>query len=45
SLLEESLNIKLKPKELKKEIAYNNTSFIKLSKEPLNESLSSAKEP
>ncbi|WP_223206673.1 hypothetical protein [Campylobacter coli] len=45
SLLEESLNIKLEPKELKKEIAYNNTSFNKLSKEPLNEFSSSAKEP
>ncbi|MGI7118882.1 hypothetical protein ACNGEM_09850 [Campylobacter coli] len=45
SLLEESLNIKLEPKELKKEIAYNNTSFNKISKEPLNESSSSAKEP
>ncbi|EPE3553168.1 hypothetical protein ACSH88_001803, partial [Campylobacter jejuni] len=38
SLLEESLNIKLEPKELKKEIAYNNTSFNKISKEHLNES-------
>lgn len=45
SLLEESLNIKLEPKELKKEIAYNNASFNKLSKEPLNEFSSSAKEP
>lgn len=45
SLLEESLNIKLEPKELKKEIAYNNTSFNKLSKEPLNKSSSNAKEP
>ncbi|EAL7516400.1 hypothetical protein DUZ01_09265, partial [Campylobacter jejuni] len=45
SLLEESLNIKLEPKELKKEIVYNNTSFNKISKEPLNESSSSAKEP
>ncbi|XAK34818.1 hypothetical protein AAID95_03090 [Campylobacter coli] len=45
SLLEESLNIKLKPKEFKKEIAYNNASFNKLSKEPLNEFSSSAKEP
>ncbi|MCW1342039.1 hypothetical protein OLP57_04070, partial [Campylobacter jejuni] len=45
SLLEESLNIKLEPKELKKEIAYNNTSFNKISKEPLNESSSGAKEP
>ncbi|WP_257225535.1 hypothetical protein [Campylobacter jejuni] len=45
SLLEESLNIKLKPKEFKKAIAYNNTSFNKISKEPLNESSSSAKEP
>lgn len=45
SLLEESLNIKLEPKELKKEIAYNNTSFNKISKEPLNESSSSAKKP
>lgn len=45
SLLEESLNIKLKPKELKKEIAYNNASFNKLSKEPLNKSSSNAKEP
>ncbi|ELR3702281.1 hypothetical protein QSC61_001786, partial [Campylobacter jejuni] len=36
SLLEESLNIKLEPKELKKEIVYNNTSFNKISKEPLN---------
>ncbi|EOV9362635.1 hypothetical protein ACN5UX_001881, partial [Campylobacter jejuni] len=43
--LEESLNIKLEPKELKKEIVYNNTSFNKISKEPLNESSSSAKEP
>ncbi|HDZ4329968.1 TPA: hypothetical protein RTB68_001897, partial [Campylobacter jejuni] len=40
SLPEESLNIKLEPKELKKEIAYNNTSFNKLSKEPLNKSSS-----
>ncbi|HFU2597693.1 hypothetical protein [Campylobacter jejuni] len=45
SLPEESLNIKLEPKELKKEIAYNNTSFNKISKEPLNESSSGAKEP
>ncbi|HIC4155090.1 TPA: hypothetical protein ACW4YZ_001548 [Campylobacter jejuni] len=45
SLLEESLNIKLKPKEFKKAIAYNNASFNKISKEPLNESSSSAKEP
>ncbi len=45
SLLEESLNIKLEPKELKKEIAYNNASFNKLSKEPLNKSSSNAKEP
>lgn len=45
SLLEESLNIKLEPKELKKEIAYNNTSFNKISKELLNESSSGAKEP
>ncbi len=45
SLLEESLNIKLEPKELKKEIAYNNTSFNKISKEHLNESSSSAKKP
>ncbi|HHP0344118.1 TPA: hypothetical protein ACRZSO_000513 [Campylobacter jejuni] len=43
SLLEESLNIKLEPKELKKEIAYNNTSFNKISKEHLNESSFSAK--
>ncbi|EPX1479121.1 hypothetical protein ACWW0Y_001947 [Campylobacter coli] len=45
SLLEESLNIKLKPKEFKKAIAYNNASFNKLSKEPLNKSSSNAKEP
>ncbi|MCW1360452.1 hypothetical protein OLQ22_04780 [Campylobacter jejuni] len=45
SLLEESLNIKLKPKELKKEIAYKDTSFNKLSKEPLNNSSSNPKEP
>ncbi|WP_337195709.1 hypothetical protein [Campylobacter sp. B0100352/1] len=45
SLLEESLNIKLELKELKKGIVYKDTSFNKLSKEPLDESSSNAKEP
>lgn len=45
SLLEESLNIKLELKELKKEIAYKDKSFNKLSKEPSNDSSSNPKEP
>ncbi|HDZ5097750.1 TPA: hypothetical protein RTH11_001613, partial [Campylobacter jejuni] len=45
SLLEESLNIKLKLKEIQKDIAYKDQSFNKLSKESLNEFSSNAKEP
>ncbi|PZT47217.1 hypothetical protein B6S12_10265 [Helicobacter valdiviensis] len=45
SLLEESLNIKLELKEIKKENIYKDKSFNELSKEPLSQSSSTPKEP